>query len=297
MCCSDHLRSPQQTDEGWAWTNHIIKNDTAFCFGEPLSETTPIGIDGKADAYIIDEDLSNAHIARSILTGKTAKEYNKAVEWTEDYKVADALLWSRAMSGHKINIELSQSYEMADRSFSSDVWKDTESDPYIQREAQIFKYAIQDGKSIAQAHTEVLADYLEDDKALASKDRSFLKWYDKFLHERTELRVSVCMGFDGSIETCMSTETVVPGENVAASNLSADTLEQLRGVYTSTPYLSTNDANDLLGNDSYKTVDVSVASDFAKAKNNAERCCGENRSNDSNGTFGLSFSGKFGIAF
>ena len=287
----------EKTQEGRTWKDHVVETDFAFCFGKPVSEVSRVGISPKVDAYLLDAELTDEEIARNILTKRVVKEYNKAVEWSEKYKPADAVLWSRATKGHKINIELSQAYQMADQNFNSPIWQDVENNSYVEKQARSFKNIIQEGGSVEEAHTAVLEDYLGDTQRHASTDRSFLKWYDKHLHKRTESTMSICLSFDGEVSPCIKSVTVVPDETVAASNISSEALGQLSSAYTASAYLNSERASNLLNNPDNYEVSHDNISNFATVKKNAEKCCGENRMTGRSSMLGLTFTGKIGLAF
>ena len=293
----------EKTPEGRTWKDHVVNSDLAFCFGKPVSEVSRIGLSPKVDAYLLDADLSNEEVARSILTKRVLKEYNKAVEWSEKYKPADALLWSRAMKGHKTNIELSQAYQMADQNFDSPIWQDVENNSYVKKQAQSFKEIVQQGATVEEAHSAVLEDYLGDTERHTSNDRTFLKWYNTELLPKTVTELQACIKYDffeGTFSPgfCDIDVQVPPDENVAANNISSEALGKLSSAYTASAYLNNERVANLLNNADNYDISQDNISQFATVKKNAEKCCGENRIAVGGGlTAGLTFSGKAYIAF
>lgn len=273
----------------------LSQNDTGLCFDAPQKSYNGYIKNKRGNVFQVSR-IETA--ARGILRDATTSAYGKAVQWSEKLVPEDALLLSRVQKAHEVNVQISDVYLMAGKNFESPLWKDAESDKSIAQYATEFRTKISEGSTESKAFSSVLLNILQ--KENVANDKEFLTWYDKFLHTHSESTMSMCLGFDGHLDPCLTSKDVPPAKTTAASRLTHRELIEVSATLMQKPYLDQSSAQKIIDTKTYRNVSNGNHESFETVLRDADECCKDasRHGGGSGGNLGYGLGrGKIGIAF
>lgn len=269
----------------------LKNNDNAMCIGTAGTDPQEIRWDKSLKTWFIGDAVPADIMATEMVWGDVNNTYNKYMKSSERLVPADALLYSRAITAHKINVELAIKYHMLGQSFNHSAWQKLENQRYMGPYAQKFREILLETNNVQDAHTEVLIMALDNIEQYANNDGHFLRWYDTHLHDKDVPTPDLCLGFDGSMSACITMETQPPAITTAASTLSADSLVNLSAQYMPTPYLDSTLAQKLLEDEHIRQINSSTEQLFQRVLRNADACCSTQQRESRSSTFGIGARG------
>jgi hypothetical protein len=247
-------------------------------------------LDGKSFIYegskkllVIDHDtdahVPAFHLMHSSMLHKA--ELNK--HWSAKLNPQDALIWANSLEAHRDASYISHVYDVFGT--NSQAWSELKTTPGFEQATAVFEDSLKinsyDGQEATkQAFSESLLSKMDEQNSTFE----FTKWYSSRLEPYEVPTMSLCLSFDGSLDPCLSSETVYPSADTGKSSLSADTIIDMISADGKSSYLTHADASEILDKAQNFEYSLKVHDTFAKIDTKLENCCD-----------GSSHGGGFGI--
>ena len=271
----------EKSDQGKQLISNLRHNDNILCSYLQNSAYNEITYDEKTNTYTIGSSINSEQFAIEILLPEITKNFEDTVELSDELVPEDALLLSRVKEAHRHVVIIEEVAKMSTNSFASSIWTTFEDHLQYGSIATNFQQDMTTkGYTQFQALTNTFIDTLSDRNNFTATDASFLEWYDEYLHDRTEIGVSICtsVDFDGNISTspCTTTETVPPSETTASRLISPEDISDLTATFGSKTYLEGAVIQDIIATNEFRKITPQNAERYAQVIQSAEECCKDN---------------------